>query len=413
MRDAKLAIAPDARAALVSLIGGDRQASRSEIRKLALYAHGKDRVVLDDVIAVVTDASALALDDVVDAAFAGRTARHRSAILQGAGRRHLVRHDPVVGAALRHPASQGAARARRRRRQLRRDAKLHPAGPFPPHRRGRGRAAELDRAAAAARHGAARRHASQHAAHHRAGGCAGATRAAVARRLAPAARSAECAAPLQDTCGRCSRHATPNRMSGDRHADRTLCHARVALLLALSRRPPSRRRPTRPRPSSSWCRSAPAARPIVAARVVAQVVQSGLGQNVVIENRPGAGGATGTKSVAAARAGRLHHADRHQRDARRGAGAGEEPRLRSGEKLRAGRQDFRQHHHPGRADRTSRPTRLPSSSPTPRPTRASSATRRPATATRPSSPPNCCWRAPASRPSMCPTRAAPRWSPRC
>ena len=38
----------------------------------------------------------------------------------------------------------------------------------------------------------------------------------------------------------------------------------------------------------------------VAARVVAQVVQTGLGQNVVIENRPGAGGATGTKSVATA-----------------------------------------------------------------------------------------------------------------
>ena len=38
----------------------------------------------------------------------------------------------------------------------------------------------------------------------------------------------------------------------------------------------------------------------VAARVVSQVVQSGLGQSVVIENRPGAGGATGTKSVASA-----------------------------------------------------------------------------------------------------------------
>jgi tripartite-type tricarboxylate transporter receptor subunit TctC len=38
----------------------------------------------------------------------------------------------------------------------------------------------------------------------------------------------------------------------------------------------------------------------VAARVVAQVVQTGLGQSVVIENRPGAGGATGTKSVATA-----------------------------------------------------------------------------------------------------------------
>jgi tripartite-type tricarboxylate transporter receptor subunit TctC len=36
----------------------------------------------------------------------------------------------------------------------------------------------------------------------------------------------------------------------------------------------------------------------VSARLVAQMVQSGLGENVVIENRPGAGGATGTKSVA-------------------------------------------------------------------------------------------------------------------
>src|SRR5262245_39098663 len=38
----------------------------------------------------------------------------------------------------------------------------------------------------------------------------------------------------------------------------------------------------------------------VAARIASQVVQAGLGQSVVIENRPGAGGATGTKSVAAA-----------------------------------------------------------------------------------------------------------------
>jgi DNA polymerase-3 subunit delta len=74
MRAAKLAIAPEARAALASLIGGDRLASRSEIRKLALYAQGRDQVGLDDVLAVVADASALALDAVVDAAFAGRTA---------------------------------------------------------------------------------------------------------------------------------------------------------------------------------------------------------------------------------------------------------------------------------------------------------------------------------------------------
>jgi tripartite-type tricarboxylate transporter receptor subunit TctC len=36
----------------------------------------------------------------------------------------------------------------------------------------------------------------------------------------------------------------------------------------------------------------------VSARLVAQIVQAGLGENVVIENRPGAGGATGSKSVA-------------------------------------------------------------------------------------------------------------------
>jgi DNA polymerase-3 subunit delta len=53
-------------------LGGDRQASRNEVRKLALYAQGGKQVTVDDVLAVVADASALALDGVVDAAFAGR-----------------------------------------------------------------------------------------------------------------------------------------------------------------------------------------------------------------------------------------------------------------------------------------------------------------------------------------------------
>jgi DNA polymerase-3 subunit delta len=74
MRTANLAIAPDARAALLALVGGDRLASRNEIRKLALYAMGAARVELADVMAVVADASALALDGVIDAAFAGKTA---------------------------------------------------------------------------------------------------------------------------------------------------------------------------------------------------------------------------------------------------------------------------------------------------------------------------------------------------
>jgi DNA polymerase-3 subunit delta len=72
MGEAGLTIAPDARAALLPFLGGDRQASRNEIRKLALYAHGSGKVTLDDVVAVVADASALALDGAIDSAFAGR-----------------------------------------------------------------------------------------------------------------------------------------------------------------------------------------------------------------------------------------------------------------------------------------------------------------------------------------------------
>jgi DNA polymerase-3 subunit delta len=74
MRAAGLVLAPDARALLVPLLGGDRAASRNEIRKLALYARGRVEVGVDDVTAVVSDASALALDDLVDTAFAGRPA---------------------------------------------------------------------------------------------------------------------------------------------------------------------------------------------------------------------------------------------------------------------------------------------------------------------------------------------------
>ncbi|MDP2411664.1 MAG: DNA polymerase III subunit delta [Pseudolabrys sp.] len=74
MCGANLQIASDARAMLLGLLGGDRLASRNEVRKLALYAQGTGRVELTDVMAVVADASALALDGVIDSAFAGKTA---------------------------------------------------------------------------------------------------------------------------------------------------------------------------------------------------------------------------------------------------------------------------------------------------------------------------------------------------
>jgi DNA polymerase-3 subunit delta len=72
LRVSDLRIAPDARAVLTALLGGDRQASRNELRKLALYAHGKGEVTLDDVMTVVSDASELKLDPIVDSAFAGK-----------------------------------------------------------------------------------------------------------------------------------------------------------------------------------------------------------------------------------------------------------------------------------------------------------------------------------------------------
>ncbi len=73
MHAANLTLAPDARVTLTGLLGGDRLASRAELRKLALYALGRERIELADVLAVVADASDQAVDGVIDAAFAGET----------------------------------------------------------------------------------------------------------------------------------------------------------------------------------------------------------------------------------------------------------------------------------------------------------------------------------------------------
>lgn len=71
---AGLAIDRDAREALEAQLGGDRMASRGELRKLCLYAHGTGRVTLADVEAIVGDASALTMDEFVDAVAGGQPA---------------------------------------------------------------------------------------------------------------------------------------------------------------------------------------------------------------------------------------------------------------------------------------------------------------------------------------------------
>jgi DNA polymerase-3 subunit delta len=103
MRSSDLTIAPDARAALMSLLGGDRLASRSEIRKLVLYARGQQRVELADVMAVTADASALALDGVIDAAFAGRTAEVESEFAKARARG--ASPAAIISAAIRQVAN--------------------------------------------------------------------------------------------------------------------------------------------------------------------------------------------------------------------------------------------------------------------------------------------------------------------
>lgn len=70
-RLASLTISREARSALQTLLGADRMASRGEVRKLCLYAHGKGRIEAEDVEAVVGDASAFALDTLIDAAATG------------------------------------------------------------------------------------------------------------------------------------------------------------------------------------------------------------------------------------------------------------------------------------------------------------------------------------------------------
>jgi len=69
----KLSIDPDAKAALQSMLGGDRIASRGEVQKLCLYAAKQSSITLDDVLTIVGDASATDMDSAFDLALLGRT----------------------------------------------------------------------------------------------------------------------------------------------------------------------------------------------------------------------------------------------------------------------------------------------------------------------------------------------------
>ncbi len=90
----------DARAHLMSLLGADRQTTRNEIEKLALYARGANAVTIGDVDAVCGDAASLAVDSLVDNTFLGDLKR----LDVDCGRLFADGNDPGVlaGFLLRH-----------------------------------------------------------------------------------------------------------------------------------------------------------------------------------------------------------------------------------------------------------------------------------------------------------------------
>jgi len=109
MAAAGLTMTAQARALVMEHLGGDRLASRQELRKIALYCHGRRQVEAEDVAAVSGDVSAIAIDDVVDPVVLGEIDPAVRALgrLTGEGTHPSV----VAGAALRHMMQIQAARA--------------------------------------------------------------------------------------------------------------------------------------------------------------------------------------------------------------------------------------------------------------------------------------------------------------
>lgn len=71
-RTAGISVSRETRQWLVDSLGGDRLSTRAEIEKILLYAHGQDRIEIEDIQAVSSNVADLKTDMLVDAAFCGR-----------------------------------------------------------------------------------------------------------------------------------------------------------------------------------------------------------------------------------------------------------------------------------------------------------------------------------------------------
>ena len=103
-----LQVRPDAREALLGILGPDRLLTRRELEKLATYAAGQRLVTVDDVEAVMADAREAELDGVVDAVFLGLVEQ----LDRSLARLFAEGSDPgmTLGGALRHAITLHRAR---------------------------------------------------------------------------------------------------------------------------------------------------------------------------------------------------------------------------------------------------------------------------------------------------------------
>ena len=97
---AKQQITADARQLLLARLGADRALSRAEVEKLSLYAQGREQIDIDDVEAIVGDASEQTTDRIIEHTAAGRSG---AAVTEfdraiAAGDNAQV----IIGAVLRH-----------------------------------------------------------------------------------------------------------------------------------------------------------------------------------------------------------------------------------------------------------------------------------------------------------------------
>ncbi len=100
LASAGMRIDADARNLLITLLGGDRLATRAELDKLCLFASGSESISLSDVTDAVGDASSLDIDTAIDAASLGDIATMEHMLKRLFSRGTAV--FAVVAAAQRH-----------------------------------------------------------------------------------------------------------------------------------------------------------------------------------------------------------------------------------------------------------------------------------------------------------------------